>query len=275
MENEPMTTDNKEVQVKEENLPAALMDEMFEDAGVGQEEMTADDMQIPRLVILQSLSPQCIKTEGEYIDGAEAGMIMDSVTQKLIDGDKGILIVSCSYRKTVIEWKLRENNGGGFVEDHGNHPELVTVCEKDIKNRMINKDGNEMKPTLEYYVFIIDAETGEANPALLSMSSTQIKAGKRWNTLMNQLKIKGPNGKMFNPASFYRSYKFQTVPQTNEHGSWFGWKITGDIETVKLPDGEDLYRAAKSFREQVASGAVKVHEDKQEGSNIESEDDPM
>ncbi len=270
-----MEHEKNEMSVKNENLPAELMDEMFEDAGAGQEEMQADDMQIPRLGILQALSPQVDKSKGEYIEGAESGMIMDSVTQELYDGDSGIIVVPVSYRKTYIEWKLREN-GGGLVADHGNQPALLDACTKDERGRMINSDGNQIVATAEYFVFLVDPETGAANPAVLSMASTQLKHSRRWNTTINQLKIKKPDGSgMFNPAMFYRSYKLQTMPESNDHGSWFGWKISGSLATVELPDGINLYKAAKDFRDQVAKGDVKVHEAQAEASASESDDDPM
>jgi hypothetical protein len=269
------SSENKsELAVKDgDQLPAEVMQEMFEDAGAGQEDMQAEDMQIPRLTILQALSPQCDKAKGEYIEGSESGMVINSVTLDMFDGDAGIFVIPVSYRKTYMEWKLRENNGGGLVADHGNEPATLDGCEKDEKSRMVNSDGNQIVVTAEYFVFLVDPETGAANPAVISMSSTQLKHSRRWNTTMNQLKVQKPDGSgTFNPAMFYRSYRMQTMPESNQHGSWFGWKISGGVETVKLPDGIELYKAAKAFRDQVSSGDVKVHEAQSEDS-ADPEDD--
>ena len=60
---------------------------ILEDAGTASENMTNDDMLIPRLRILQALSPQVSKADGAYIKGAEAGCIFDNVTNEFIDGE--------------------------------------------------------------------------------------------------------------------------------------------------------------------------------------------
>ena len=58
------------VEKKEAGLPANLISEMATDSGLGLTNVTADDMQIPFLRILQALSPQLVKTNSDYIKGA-------------------------------------------------------------------------------------------------------------------------------------------------------------------------------------------------------------
>ena len=48
------------VNKKEAGLPANLISEMATDSGLGLSNVTADDMQIPFLRILQALSPQLV-----------------------------------------------------------------------------------------------------------------------------------------------------------------------------------------------------------------------
>ena len=70
------------------------------DAGAGMENVTADDLQIPFLSILQSNSPQLDESEGKYIDGAKAGMILNTVTNEIFDGKIGLnpddLMAACT-----------------------------------------------------------------------------------------------------------------------------------------------------------------------------------
>ena len=89
---------------------------LLEDVGAGQEGMGAEDLMIPRLTILQQMSDQVNKRHGSYIDGAEPGMIMDSVSNVAYDGEQGITVVPISYRRAHIEWKA---DRGGLVADHG------------------------------------------------------------------------------------------------------------------------------------------------------------
>ena len=94
---------NKEVAVKNEyGLPAELADEMALDAGAGQEDITAADVSIPFLRILQQMSPQCIRSKGEYIDSAQAGQIFNTVTGELWAEDNGPIIVPCAYNFKYI-----------------------------------------------------------------------------------------------------------------------------------------------------------------------------
>jgi len=246
-----------------------------DDAGAGQENMDKDDFTIPRLSILQTLSPQVKKKDDAYIDGAEEGMVLDSVSGTVIDGEVGLLVVPVSYRRAYIEWKLRED-GGGFVADHGNDSSVLNGTTKDDKNRDCTGKGTNIVTTSEYFVFIIDPETGAFSPAVISMSSTQLKKAKRWNTMINQLRLEKADGSgTFNPAMFYRSYMMTTTPESNASGDWFGWKIAGADNTVDLPGGSEIYMEAKKFREQISSGDVKVQEHSSEGDVEENDDDPM
>ena len=85
------------------------------------------------------------------------------------------------------------------------------------------------------------------------MKSTQLKISRKWNSMMQSVKLKGKNG-MFTPASFSHEYLLKTNQQSNDKGSWFGWEISkiGPIENA------DLYQQAKSFAESIGKGDVQV-----------------
>jgi len=52
----------------------------------------------------------------------------------------------------------------------------------------------------------------------------------------------------FRPASFSHTYMISTVPERNQSGSWFGWKVELD---ARIED-EALYLEGQSFYEQGA-----------------------
>lgn len=264
-------SNKKELVEKNEQLPADIFQLLMEDIGSGQENMTKEDFAIPRLAILQPTSPKVDKRNGEYVEGAEASMIIESVSNQLFDGEEGIVIVPVTFRRTIIEWGLREK-GGGFLDDHGNNPQLLLDCKKDDKGRLINERGNQLVDTCEYYVFIVTEEGHQ--PAVLSMSSTQISKSKRWNTLINNIRVQTPQGKI-SPAIFYMSYRFTTVPESNEKGNWIGWAIKKEKPTMELEDGKNIYLDAREFQKQIKEGSVKVAEPLNESSHIEPEDSPM
>ena len=67
-----------EVAVKEENLPVAFASDMMADAGMGFENVSANDVAIPYLKILQALSPEL--RGATKVAGAEEGLIINTVT---------------------------------------------------------------------------------------------------------------------------------------------------------------------------------------------------
>ena len=267
----------KEVAVKKDDtLPADIADLIYADIGSGLENMTADDFAIPRLAILQSNSPQVDKRGEGYIEGAEPSMIIENVSNGTFDGEKGIVVVPISYRRTIIEWGLREN-GGGFVADHGYNPSLLKELKPVVvkeKTYMLNDKGNQLIDTAEYFVYIVDGDTW--SPSVISMSSTQMRKSKRWNTLIDSVKLTAPDGRRVSAAAYFMSYKLTTVPESNEKGSWFGWDIKKNGKTIDLEFGKNIYLEAREFNNQIKSGDVKVADPVAEsGTTVESEDSPM
>jgi hypothetical protein len=237
---------------------------MADDAGVGQESMDRSDYAIPRIKILQDLSPQVKKTEQGYIKGSEAGMICDPISEQVFDGEKGVLVIPISYRRSHIEWRPREK-GGGIVADHGADGKILEQTHKDDRGRAVLPNGNQITINAEYFVFLVDEENGSYTPYVLGMAGTQLKKSRRWNTMINQMRIQNPNGEgTINPAMFYRSYKLSTEPERNDQGSWFGWHITPDKPTTELENGVQLYLAAREFRKQVVAGAVQAQQPAEE-----------
>ena len=59
----------------------ALAVNMFEaDADKGSQNMTQEDLALPFLKVLGQLSPEVNKRDGKYVEGAEPGMILNTVT---------------------------------------------------------------------------------------------------------------------------------------------------------------------------------------------------
>jgi hypothetical protein len=253
----------KEVAKKKSNNVVAFDEELLlADSMAGMENMSQDDFMIPRINILQALSPQVNKRDGQYIDGAEAGHIIDNVAAKVYEGEEGIVVVPISYRRAHIEWKADRN---GFVKDHGSDPKCLESCSRGDRGEYITDEGNTISPTAEYFVFIVN-DDGSHSPAMISMSGSKLKKARRWNSMINRLMVPHPSDdtKKFTPAMFWNAYKLTTVPEENDQGSWFNWDMemmfdanSGGI-IQQLPNGRDIYLAARDFKESVASGDVKV-----------------
>ena len=248
-----------------------------EDAG---NDFSNDDLAIPRIGLLQDNSPQCKKKHDLYIDGAEAGMICDTALETMWDGDEGLIVVPVSYKFTYIEWRLR-TEGGGFVAEHNasDGAKLYAAAkEAEVEGKTVkiapNSDGkHQLVPSASYFIYVI-GEDGIPQPYAMSMASSQIKKSKRWNTLINQLRVlrSGNSGGTYNPAMFYRSYHVTTVPESSNNNSWWGWKITADKNVLELPQGEEIYTMAREFHKSISSGSVRAATHNEEAGATSKED---
>lgn len=233
-------------------MPEASFEEF---GGAGFEGTGRDDMAIPFLAILQSGSPQTKRSDGAYIEGAAEGMLLNTVTNEVIDPTKvDIVVVACAYRRAFVEWRLREN-GGGFVAEHEPDPAMQAECERDDKNRDILPNGNQLNDTRTFYVMILDAD-GIPSPAVITMTSTQIKKAKQWMMQLNLLKLRKADGSVYTPPMFASKWRVTTVAEQNDKGSWFGWAFehAGYLSGPTDP----VFCTARDFHKSVTAGTVRV-----------------
>ena len=253
-----------EVEIKKSTALATAMEEaQQDDAGAGFEEASSTSYAIPFLQILQSMSPQCKKSDGAYIKGAEEGMLFNTVTQEVFDGEQGIIVIPCHFSQRYVEWKARET-GGGFVKEHqsGSVPETS----KDDKGRDILPNGNTLVDTRNHYV-MIETKDGGLTPAIIAMTSTQLKKSRQWMSKMQGIKIKDKAGNFVTAPMMSRKYKLTTVPESNEKGSWYGFKteLEGLVEDVAE------YKAAQEFRNAVRQGQAQAkYKEDEEGTGSEA-----
>lgn len=241
-----------EVAIKEETGTALAlsMDEMGADAGGGFEGVTAKDVTVPYLAILQSGSPQVKKGDPAQIPGAAEGDIFNTGTKEVYK--EAIRLIPCAFQKRYVEWVDRDA-GGGFVASHSDEAILEQAPRgEDGKCRL--PSGNVIVTTAYHYVLVL-REDGSFYPAIMPMSSTQLKKSRDWISLMQGLKIKTSRG-LVTPAAYSHSYKAQTTTQKNNFGTWQGWDISAP---VMLPSNE-LYAIAKAFSQSVNEGTVKAAE---------------
>ena len=278
---EPEATEPKAgsalVEAADGTVSAELM-ALAEEDGPEDQERSAEDILIPRLNILQALSPQVQKQKGEYIPEAEVGMIYDGI-QHLYDGEAGVLLVPISYRRAIIEWTKRED-GGGFVKDHSLDFDIATQCLREtgpekFRDVVLDEKGVPGKTHVvmaaEFLCFIVDKATGVFAPAMVSMTVTQMKKAKQWNSIIDTYRAPATGGGTFNPKSYFNAYRLTTVPESNRRGQdYMGWKVARELQTFNLPNGSAIYEAARDFRASVESGEIKV---KPAESNADTSED--
>ena len=108
------------------------------DAGQGLN-MTQDDLALPFLKVLGQLSPECNKRDAKHVEGAEPGMIINTVTNEIYDGVKGIDVVPVHYKRQYIEWQDRGESQGAPVNIYEAGDDLPkTTRDKFNKDRLAN-----------------------------------------------------------------------------------------------------------------------------------------
>lgn len=230
------------------NLPS--VDEFSNYAGVGMEDVTAQDVLVPRLGILQAMSPQLKKTRSEYISGAEEGMIADLGTGQIFP--EGVWFLPVHYRRDYLEWAPRDT-GKGLVAIHST-PSILEKCHRDDRGRWVLPNGNYIAETAQFFGLNLSAGR---RMCFIPMTSTQLKKARRWITLALGEKLRRADGTEFTAPLFYRTYKLTTAPESNNDGEWFGWVINRDVALPEVNDWHVIKAEALAFRESLHKGKMR------------------
>jgi hypothetical protein len=240
-------------QVAEKKNSALATFDMEADAAQGAQNISQEDLALPFLKILGQLSPEVNKRDGKYVEGAEPGKIINTVTNELYDT---IQVVPAHYKRQYIEWQDRGTSTGAPVAIHDADSDIVsqTTRGKDYKDRLPN--GNYLDNTASHFVLTLG---DNPQTALISMKSTQLKVSRKWNSMMMGIKMQGKNG-LFTPPTYSHIYQLSTVQMSNDKGTWFGW----DVSKVGPVTDKAVYDMAKSFAESVGKGEIEAKPEAQE-----------
>jgi hypothetical protein len=222
-----------------------------QDQGVGVSDMSAKDVAIPFLVILQKGSPQIDidhPDHAQYADlDAKTGQLYNTVTGEVYDQ---VDVVNCGFASALVEWKPRDS-GGGFVGQHPDNPEVLRGATRNEKNQDVLPNGNIIVPTHYHYCLILDGD--DVQQCVVSMTSTQLKKSRQWNSKIIAFKMEA-NGKLITPARFASRWSLATVAEKNDRGSWRGWKI----DRIGLVEDAAIYAMAREFHNLIKKGLVQV-----------------
>ena len=251
---------NKETSIMKKEDAGALATNIFEaDANKGSQDIGEADLALPFLKVLGQLSPEVNKQNSKFVKGAQPGMILNSVTSELYDGEKGINVLPVYYKRQYIEWPERGEGVGGPANIYEAGDTLPKFTRgKDNKDRLEN--GNYLDTTATHFVLLLG---DSPSTALISMKATQLKVSRKWNSLTMVIKMKGEKG-LFTPPTYSHIYNLKTVQMSNDKGTWYGWDVfkVGPIDVVK---DKATYEVAKNFAERVSKGEVIAkHETKSE-----------
>lgn len=223
------------------NLPAEIADMFGDDAGQGYGNAEAGDFAIPRITILEALSPQL---EDDSFEGKK-GQLYNTLTGEVYDS---VDVIPVEYRKHFLIWAPR-SSGGGLVsvltlEEGQNH---IDDCEKNEKGELILPDGNILEETAEMYVVIVNDEN-EPQEAIISASKSRLTSMRKWMGIARGLKVRLSSGKIVNPPLFSHVYNVTTEKRSNDQGNWHVFHVAKS-HAVSNPE---LYQYAKEFHSHVS-----------------------
>ncbi len=248
-----------------------------EDAGLGYENTDQSDFAIPFLSVLQTNSPECEKNHDRRIEGAEAGLLFNTVTKELFDGDAGLVVVPCDTSHVFTEWVPRDEGGGGGAGFRGIHEidsDLVKACklaaaESGAFGKLPTEDKTELVETFYIFGLLLD-DVDSTEPAafvMIPFTSTKIKVYKG---LLYRLRMfKG------NPPLFAHRVRISSVADSNKKGNFYNFKaepaVENDVGASLIPPTLDdephpLMVAAKQFQKQIRSGAARGAYESVEGT---------
>ena len=228
---------------KEGGLPSTALYEG--DAHAGFENVKTSSLALPILKLLQNGSGEAQKRNQNYVEGAEPGMFLNTVTKKTYDGAKGIEVIPCHYKLEFQEWADFGTGSGRPENIYDANSDILSKTKNEMgKDRLDN--GNYILTVGQHYVLIRDGNSSEN--ALISMSSSQGKISRKWNSMMMSITLDGKNGP-YTPPSFSHKYRLTSVLNSGKGNQWYGYNVTkvGPIEDPAL------YERAKKFYTSLAS----------------------
>lgn len=212
----------------------------------GFEALTPDVVTIPFIRILQMMSPQLNAHKPEYIEGAKAGMLCNSSTNKVYSPP--VELVVGRFDRCYIAWKPSR---GGYAGAYSPGDVAAMIAQGNLrrndKGRIIDPDsGNEYSDTYIYYVLLTQHLADGV--CLLSLSNTQLKEARRWNRLLLSTFIPGTNKRAL---PYHMRWNITTPYMSNDNGSWYGIKVefSGFV-------GKEAFSLVSAARDQIVDAST-------------------
>lgn len=244
-----------------QNLPAFMRN----DADLGKENIGKDDIEIPRLKLMQGLSPELTE-----FDGLKQGDFFHPAAEFIFSEPFRAVPVFMDQR--YILWRPRDAGGGILARaDDGVHwspangqftvrldkkdggDEVTwtlakTVQESGLANwgTMNPKDPNSPPAaTLMYNFLLAFPDEPDLMPAVLSFQRSSIKMGRRFNT-----KLKTVRAPLFGTI-----WEFRSVEDHNNTGQKF---FNIDVRSAGLVEDESLYQQFRGMYETFAQRGLAI-----------------
>ena len=226
-----MSKTNTEVAIAPTTMPAFVSNEAIKGSGAGNENVGAKDLQIPRLSLLQELSPEVNERKPEFIEGAKVGQLLNKMTGELFDQ---LFVINLKYQHGYTAWKKRKL-GGGLFGSFNSEEEAVTSLEAEG----LDPQHYDIQESPMHFVLLLDENGKPTMPAIIDMPSTKNKVSRNWNS---QIAAQGDEYDRF-AFVWLLGARMEENNQSQEYWN-YTVKLLGAAPT-------ELYDEAKKFYERV------------------------
>lgn len=238
--------------VQSASVPAYIKQE--EGVARGSEGVGMDDITIPRLEIVQSLSPCRDKKDSAYIEGAEEGLLYNNVSRELYG--QSVMVVPVLFKKEFLIWKDRKQ-GGGF---RGSYESMEEANAKIVELVDLGEDpdGSLDAQDTGQHVCLLCKTDGSIEEIAISMSRSKMKISRQWNTLV----------RMLGGDRFSRAYEVKGVDDNNDKNEKFKNFM---VSAAGFPS-EKAYFAAEALYTEISTGEreLKVSSEQDEAKDDET-----
>jgi len=216
----------------------------------GFEETDSKDIIIPRIKVIQALSPE--RTDGI----ASEGDILNSLTQEKVNGERFIPIKQyysniCWNADRNADLRMLCRSFDGRIGQDDNGTLSCAICKKNQFDN--SKVGKDAQPVCTAYLNFLGFFEGNPMPVVLSFSKTNYNEGKKLLSIAKSMRV----------AAWNYAYALESKKVAKDKNTWFIMvpKMLGETSAETRTLAFELFKAYER-------AAIKVdYEDSADYSN--------
>lgn len=251
------------------------------DIGVGYEDVSASEILIPRIEVLQGQERKD-DPRAEDEPRGQTGDLFNTVTREVTPGREGIVFVPVARRHEFVAWTPRNDDGsggGGPWATYRPEDEVVlkaqAAAEKRNKLTTTGPTGEtwELDETFTMPGLILDEDGDVSGFAVLGIRGSKIKKYKALVSMLVNFVVKTEEGKV-KPPIFANRLRVRGARQENANGHptyVFDFSpLNGSLAASYIPSDSPLREQARMLRDMIATGQARFVEEAVE-AEVEAE----
>ena len=229
----------KEVAVRKQSelaLTGQVPDFLQQYGSVGNESVGVEDITIPRLGLVQSLSPEVDDSDPKYIEGIKPGDFFNSLTREVYTAPVPVVFVDRKKEYAVFK---KRSAGGGFRGSFSTEAEAKAAINAGEEP----PEQMDIVETATNFGLILDEEGRVRSEIVIPMTSTKLKVDRQINSM---IRLRGA-------ARFSSIFYLDSTKEKNDKGTFYNIRAT-----IGPWVSQDIAEAAKRMYDAIHSGDRRV-----------------